>query len=978
MSASRSVQRAVHLALVTSAVATTPLYAADAQTSADAQISEVIVTGSRIQRPDFQSASPIVSVTEEVFERNATLSVETLLNSLPQFVPSVTNTSNNPSNGGQANVELRGLATTRTLVLLDGRRVVPSNPSGVVDLNLFPPSLIGSVEIITGGASAVYGSDAIAGVVNVKSKDLDGVEFRTNIGQTAESDGREYQLSLSGGMKFAAGRGELAANIAYADREAVLAGARDFTRIAQAYDPVTMTFSPTGSATVEEGSVTVAATPAAINAVFAKYGAAPGAARGTTFGFNTDGTLFSFGANNAPMGVQNFRGTITDSFNDRAFSYNFAPTNYLQLPLERTSAFLRGSFEFSENAELYVQGLGALLTANQQLAPTPAAQLFVPLTNPFVPADLAALAASRSAATRNSPLSLAKRVTELGPRFSNTETDIYQLTTGVRGDIASSSWGFDVYGSYGKVKIDTAQLGSISRTKFEQLTFAPDGGASLCQGGLNPFGLGSISQACADFVRVDAGNTTEVKQTVAEAVINGPVATLPAGQLLTAFGVFYKKDEYAFIADDKLRANTTGAFGLPIRVDVAGFNASANVLGETDSTELYAESLVPILADRPGVKKLDLTLGYRFADFSQVDDPVSSYKAEITYQPPGAFTLRGSYQRAVRAPNIGALFQPAVTNFPGINAPEACSTNSTARSGPNAAAVRSLCLAQGLSPDLIDRYTFNNRQVEGLASGNPDLDEETADTVTGGVIFRSPFDSPWLSNLQVSVDYFRINITDAIQPIPASTFVERCYDPQFNPTFSADNFFCSFFQRDPIRGVIVNALEIQQNIGAISTSGVDIQVDWSIPIGPGRLAVNLLANWLNKYDTQEIPGDAFTERVDTIENSLGSAYPRWKGTFNAEYAIGGWSFGARVRYVNTLTDQAVRTFDLPSITYIDASARYEVPESLMKGLVFRLGVTNLADKEPILYPTFVQSNTDPSTYDVLGRRYSFSAAYSFR
>jgi outer membrane receptor protein involved in Fe transport len=953
-------------------VAAAPLHAADQE------ISEVIVTGSRIQRPDFESASPVVSLSSEAFERNATLSVETLLNALPQFVPSITNTSNNPSNGGQANIELRGLGTTRSLVLLDGRRVVPSNPSGVVDLNLIPPSLISNVEIITGGASAVYGSDAIAGVVNFKSKDLEGIEVQTNVGQTTESDGMEYQVSLSGGMKFADGRGKFVGNLSYADREEVLAGAREFSRIAQAFVPATMTFAPTGSASVEEGSVAIAASPAAINAVFAKYGVAPGAAQGTTFGFNTDGTLFSFGANNAPMGVQNFRGTITDSFNDRAFSYNFAPANYLQLPLERTSAFLRGSFEFSENAEVYVQGIGAMLTANQQLAPTPAAQLFVPLSNPFIPADLATLAASRSEATRAAPLSITKRVTELGPRFSNTETDIYQVTAGIRGDIASSSWGYDVYGSYGKVEIDTAQLGSISRTKFEQLSFAADGGASLCDGGLNPFGLGSISPACADFVRVDAGNTTEVKQTVVEAVVNGPVLTLPAGELQTAFGIFYKKDEFAFIADDKLRANTTGAFGLPVRVDVAGFNASANVLGETDSTEVYAEALIPILADQPGIKRLDLTLGYRFADFSQVDDPVSSYKGEITYQPPGAFTLRGSYQRAVRAPNIGALFTPAVTNFPAINAPEACSTNSAARGGPNAAAVRSLCLAQGLPADLIDRFSFTNRQVEGLSSGNPDLDEETADTITAGVVIQSPFTSAWLSNLQVSIDYYRINITEAIQPIPASTFVERCYDPQFNPTFAADNFFCSFFRRDPNRGVIVDALEIQQNIGAISTSGVDIQVDWAAQIGPGRLSVNLLANWLNKYDTQEIPGDDFTHRVDTIDSSVGSAFPRWKGTVSTEYSIGGWGFNARVRYVNTLSDEGVRTFDLPSTTYIDAGARYVVPASLMEGLVLRLGVTNLTDKDPVLYPNFVQSNTDPSTYDVLGRRYSFSAAYSFR
>ena len=984
MSASRSIQRAVRLALLTSAAATTlPLHAAD-----DTVVAEVVVTGSRIQRPDFESSSPIISVDPELFERRATLSVETLFNTLPQFTPSITNTSNNPSNGGQANISLRGLGTARTLVLLDGRRIVPSNPSGVVDLNLIPPSLIGSVEVITGGASAVYGSDAVAGVVNIKSKDLEGIDVQTNVGQTTESDGMEYQISLSGGMKFADGRGKLMGNISYADREEVLAGARDRSRIAQAFVPSNNAFAPTGSATVLEGSIVVDASQAAIDQVFAGYQVPPGTVTGTTFGFNNDGTLFSFGANNVPQSVRNFRGDITDSFNDAAFSFNFAPDNYLQLPLERTSAFLRGSFELSQNAEVYVQALGAQLTADQQLAATPATTLFIPVTNPFISADLATLAASRRnpmaadpTAVSRTPLSLTKRVGELGPRFSNTETDIYQATAGIRGDLFSSNWTYDVYGSYGKVEIDTAQLGSISRTRFEQLTFAADGGASLCDGGLNPFGLGSISQSCADFVRVDAGNTTEVKQTVAEAILTGPVLELPAGDLQTAFGVFYKKDEFAFIADEKLRAQTTRAFGLAIRPDVAGFNASDNVVGETDSREYYAEALVPILADKPGIKKLEVTLGYRYADYSQVDGGVNSYKGELTYQPVSPLTVRSSYQRAVRAPNIGQLFQPQVTAFPAITAPEACSTNSAARAAtnPNAAAVRSLCLAQGLPAGLIDRFSFNNRQVEGLAGGNPDLIEETADTFTAGVVFRSPFDNPWLSNLQVSVDFFKIKIVDAIQSITANTFVARCYDPKFNPTFSVDNFYCKSFQRDPNTGNITQALELQQNIGAIDTSGVDIQVDWGTDIGPGRLSTNLRASWLNKYDTQEVPTDPFfTHRVDTINNGVGTAYPRWKGSFDAEYSLSGLSINTRVRYVNTLTDQNVRTFDLPSITYLDAGAGYEVPESIMKGLKLRLNVLNLTDKEPLLYPSFVQSNTDPSTYDVLGRRYSFSAAWSFR
>jgi len=988
MSTRNSIRRAVRYALLTSA--TVAVAGAMSAQAADQNVAEVVVTGSRIQRPDFESASPIVSIGEERFENAATLSVETLLNSLPQFVPSVTNTSNNPSNGGQANVELRGLGTQRTLVLLDGRRVVPSNGTGVVDLNLLPPALISNVEIITGGASAVYGSDAVAGVVNFKTKDIEGVEFQTNFGQTSESDGDEMQFSVTAGTSFAGGRGKVVGNITYSDREEVLAAQRSFSRISLGFDP-DIGFAPQGSGTIEEGATTIAASQAAVDAVFARYGVAPGSVRGRAFGFNTDNTLFSTGTG-APGSVRNFRGSMTDSFNDAQFTYNFAPTNYLQLPLERTSFFGRASFEISGAAEVYFQGIAAQYDADTQLAPTPGTQLLVPLSNPFVSADVRALAASRgdaftdpamAAAARSANLSVNKRLTELGPRFENNEYTTYQALSGVKGDLFGGDWNYDVYGSYGRVELDNVQLGSISRSAVEQLTFAADGGQAAC-GGFNPFGLGSISAACSDFVTVDALNKTTVQQTIAELVLTGPVASLPAGELRTAFGAFYKKDEFEFIADDKLRAVTTGVPAAPGRpgttagrVDVAGFNASDNTVGDTDSTEFYVETLVPILTDMPGAKRLEANLGYRVADYSTVGT-VDSYKGELTYQPITSLTFRGSYQRAVRAPNISELFQPQLTNFPSINPPDPCATNSAQRRGANGAQVRSLCSAQGLNAGLIDTFTFPNSQVQGLQGGNPNLGEETSDSVTYGVVYRPDSDNRFLSAFQVSVDYYNIEIEDAIQAIAAVDFVDRCYDPAFNPNFDPGNTFCGFFQRDPSSGEIINAAEVQQNIGAIETAGIDVQVDWAADIGAGRLGVNLLGSWLDKYDQQDLPGDEFTELVGTIGTNVGTAFPRWKGTLNTNYALPfGLGLNARLRYIDNIKDVAFTDFELGSITYVDLTASYDFKEGPMKGLSLRLGVLNAADRDPNIYPSFVQSNTDPSTYDVLGRRFFASAKFTF-
>jgi outer membrane receptor protein involved in Fe transport len=989
MSTRNSIRRAVRYALLTSAT----LVAASAMPAqaADDTISEVVVTGSRIQRPDFESASPIVSVGQDSFENVATLSVETLLNSLPQFVPSVTNTSNNPSNGGQANVELRGLGTQRTLVLLDGRRVVPSNGTGVVDLNLLPPSLIGNVEIITGGASAVYGSDAVAGVVNFKTKDIEGIEFQTNFSQTSESDGDEMQFSVTAGTKFADGRGKIIGNISYSDREEVLAARRNFSRVALGFDPVLGTFAPVGSGAIEEGVTTIAASQAAVNQVFGAYGVAPGAVTSRGFGFNDDGTLFSTGSG-MPGSVQNFRGEITDTFNDAQFTYNFSPTNYLQLPLERTSFFTRASFDVSEQAQVYFQGIGARYEADTQLAPTPGTQLFVPVSNPFVTPDIRALAMSRGfaltdpdeiAAARIANLSVNKRLTELGPRFENNEFTTYQALAGVKGDIGSN-WSYDVYGSYGRVELDNTQLGSISRSAVEQLTFAADGGQAAC-GGFNPFGLGSISPACADFVTVDALNKTTVEQTIAELVLTGAVATLPAGELRTAFGAFYKKDEFAFIADDKLRASTPAIAAIPGvrdgtsagRVDVAGFNASDNTVGDTDSNEFYVEALVPILSDMPGAKRLEANFGYRFADYSTVGS-VDSYKTELTYQPITSVTFRGSYQRAVRAPNISELFQPQVTNFPAINPPDPCATNSPQRLGANGAQVRTLCAAQGLGPGLIDQFTFPNGQVQGLAGGNPNLGEETSDSFTYGVVYRPDSDNRFLSAFQVSLDYYKIEIEDAIAPITALNFVDRCYNPAFNPTFDPGNAFCGFFSRDPGTGEIVNASETAQNIGAIETAGVDVQIDWAADVGDGRLGVNLLGSWLDKFDQQDLPGDPFTPLVDTIGGALGGAFPRWKATLNTNYAFPfGLGLNARLRYIDNITDVAITDFEIGSIAYLDLTASYDFKEGPMKGLGLRLGVLNAGDRDPKIFPTSIQSNTDPSTYDVLGRRVFASAKFTF-
>jgi len=349
------IRQAVRYAIAVAASSTAlPVFAQEAATPSP-EMEEVTVVGTRIIRKDYEATSPVVTVSEDTFKLSGEPQIETVLNTLPQLVPSITTTSNNPSNGGQANVDLRGLGTVRTLVLVDGARVTPSNVSGVVDLNTIPAALIESVEILTGGSSATYGSDAIAGVVNIKLKrNFNGIELRAQQGLTGEGDGKSTVFDGIMGGNFADDRGNAVVSFSYDTRDQILAGEREFGIYAKG--PL---LTPSGSGTIPEGRVDWGAnTPSqvALNTVFAGYGVAAGAVTGTRpIGFNADGSLFSLGGGG--LQVQNFDGNTDDpGYNPNGYTYNFGPLNYLQLPITRKQ--ISGSARYDmvpELAEMYAR-----------------------------------------------------------------------------------------------------------------------------------------------------------------------------------------------------------------------------------------------------------------------------------------------------------------------------------------------------------------------------------------------------------------------------------------------------------------------------------------------------------------------------------------------------------------------------------------------------------------------------------------------
>jgi iron complex outermembrane receptor protein len=963
-----------------------------AQEARNETLEEIVVTGSRIARPDYESASPIVSINASQFERSSATGVEAVVSRLPQFTPDATSTSNNPSNGGQGNLQLRGLGTVATLVLLDGRRIVPANGNGVVDVNVIPASLVESVDIVTGGASAVYGSDAIAGVVNFKLRDdFDGVQLDGGWDVTDQGDGEQYSVGLTAGGDFAAGRGKAYGYVGYVEREAVTQAEREFSAVTLTYAGPEAggtgpggAFLPEGSQTLPEGRTIMQIpsqrpTQAAVDTLFAGYGYAPGSVAlvgsggfRNDFSVNADGTVFATG-NRDPGSVANFRGQQDPRLvNDRAYTYNYAPWNYLLLPLERLSAFARGSFEFTASAEAYAQALYADYTADLALAPTPAAPLFVPATNQYIPADLKYLLDSR--VNPSADFIQARRMEELGPRLSSNQHDVWQVTTGLRGRIFGS-WNYDFYVQSAAYDSTETQSGNVLRSKIMELTFAADGGVAAC-GGLDLFGLDSVSQECGKYISAPGTNRAGFDQSIVEATLTGAPLVLPAGDLELVVGVMHKRDEYFY------RADPIGSVILADgAADIQGFNASDDIDGSDHNTDLYMEVLVPLLEGEAGAERLEALLGYRHSDYASAGS-VGAYKAELLYQPVQPLRVRTSFQHAVRAPSVYELYLPLLPTGYGAEGDmqgefiDPCDVRSTQRSGTDAARVEALCLAQGIPADRIATFEDSNGFHEGVYGGNPDLDAETADTLTIGFAVHSQFAHPLLARMQFSLDWYRIELEEAIAQVGADDYVPQCFDARVNPEFDPDHEVCRNFSRDPSTHDVVVS-DLYQNIVGYEVSGVDAQFDWSFDVGPGDAHLNWLVSWLDTFETTQVQGLEPVDEVGFVGTFLGGSLPEWKSNVNLTYNWGDFTLAGQWRYIAGMRDLFVPEYQVPSYDYLDVYTSYEFADGVLAGLTLRAAVENLLDDDPPLLPSQVQANTDPSQYDVLGRRYSVGMSFRF-
>ena len=948
-------------------------------------LEELVITGSRIARDDRESPSPIAVVPGDFFMNTSAATVERVLDQLPQFVPTVGAASNEPGNGGQANISLRGLGSVQTLVLLDGRRLTPADGHGTPDINTVPAALIERVEVVTGGASAAYGSDAVAGVVNFRLKhSLDGVQFDSRWSRTAHGDGTEYSADLTAGGHWADGRLSVLADLGYARREQLNQDARSWSRYPlQYYGDESHGVGP-GGAFLDGGAGDTAAgfavvfpASAAVDDLFVTYGYPPGTVPDSArvaFGVNQDGSLYTVGDQTNPGTVVNYRGPKDPArFNDRYANTNLAASTALQLPLERSTAFVRASMQLAPQTDAYLQMLFADYSASQQLGPPDSGILLMPVTNPYMPADLATLLASRE--NPSIPFRFLKRMVGLPTLSSSEDRQLLQGTAGI-GGVLRGDWRYDAYVQQGSNDLNEQRTGIALTGEIEALISAPDGGQSTC-GDFNLLGVHAISATCAQQVTASVSNESHFKQTLAEATLSGPVATLPAGKLLAVVGVFYKRDQFSYQSDPLASSFLPAVPGvIGPRPALAGFPAGADREGHESNTDLFAEVRVPLLADRPAARELELGLGYRRSDYSRAGT-LDSFKADLRYQPLRVLGLRGSYQRAMRAPSVDELFFPQLSGQFAVERPaDPCDYQTEQRTGPDKAQVEALCLAQGMPANLLPGFEYPLARVEGVSGGNPDLDAEQSESTTFGLVI-TPAAEGRLGNLQLSIDWYQITLDDAIGRWDADSAIKRCYDPKYNPGYDPHNAYCTYFTRNAINGEIYASV-IDRNLSGIETGGIDLQATWTRNLGPGRLGLKEYLGYVDYWRLTE-PSGTKVELAGTIGGRvLGGAIPRWKSLLSLDYAFSGTNPYVRWRYVDGMSDARIPDFAVPAVNYLDIGLRQAFGAGTLRGLVLTAGIDNVTDTEPPIFPSWQQANTDPSQYDVLGRRYYFGLQYRFQ
>lgn len=928
------------------------------------EIEQVTVTGSRIPRADLVSNSPVSVLDSAEIELTGSVEVERLLDDLPQFIGTFGASSNNPGTG-TATVDLRGLGPSRTLVLINGRRMVPAGTDGVVDLNSIPPALIQRVEVVTGGASAVYGSDAMAGVVNfILKEDFDGMEVNAQYGGATEGDSYRRNFDLTLGTNFADGRGNVVFYANYFDRDPTYADAREWgrTSLINAVDANGRAFL---RPLVDED----------VNAPLTRLSS-------PLFETRNTGLTDPFGTPIGSFGIVLTDGGWRARVPADEQSVSFDST--MQLPMERWQATALGHYKITDSIRFFTEASYSNIKVLSVLSPVPLPSALIPnfridLKNPYMPADLRAFLQQTmdptGALNGVVPINLQRSTRELGRRTNQDDRDVWRIVAGLDGSLPNGmKW--EVFYNYGRNSNSQAQGGGVHLNRFQQ-TFltnpadptrcldpsGPFGGCSV----INVFDTGGVSQQVIDFLSVSMLNTFDIEQEQMGASVAGGLFKLPAGELGVAFGAEYRSESARFNPDNLYKTAEAVARS-------AGLKPTG---GSYDVKEVYGEAIVPLLAGIPFVNYLGLEAGVRYSEYSTAGS-VTSYKYGGEWGPIEGLRFRSLVQRAVRAPNIVELYRGGDNTAP--QARDFCDV--TANPTP---AEKAFCVQLGVPANAIDTFQQESSQIRAIVGGNPNLAEETSDTFTVGFVY-TPTQLP---DLTFTVDYYSIEIEDAIAIFGGglSPTITAC-----RQNLSLDNPFCVPLTFRGPDGQLRDVPLLNQNIAQIKTSGFDFSVRYGreLPGNWGRLDWSLAGVNVRENAFQGSPVVAAIDCAGYVGGgACTNADPEWRGVQRFTWTRGPLQLSLRHKYIGSVKNGRIAgalstgaaipnvpVLELAAQNYFDVSATWDFNERYSVYAV----VDNVLDrKPPIIGNTdgrgFV--NTDSQTYDVIGRFLTIGARARF-
>lgn len=970
---------------------------AQAQDDDDAmseQLEEIVVTGSRLVRTGFETPSPVVMIGTEDIAANSSPALGDLLNRLPQLRTTfgLNNSSRFIGTAGIGSLDLRGLGTQRTLVLVNGRRhVSASDGSQTVDVNSIPTDMVERIEIITGANSAVYGADAVAGVVNfILKDDFEGLRFRASGGDAGDSDFGRTSLALTLGQNFADGRGNALFSIGYEEQDLLTAGERggDFVR---SWGEIA---NPASMDTIENGIQIDDGIPDRIFVPNQGFWAL--SRNGTTPTLN--GRLADDGSF-IPLDQASFEFIEGNSCGGENCPFLDLDTfQVLQAAFERYTLDANFTFDLAPNAEWYLESKYSNVRSDQQGQPSFdfGAPIIIQRDNAFVTPSLGAEMDAQGA----SAIALRRFNIDVGLRTEENTRETFRAVSGLRGDIGDSNFSYDVFANYGRTTIERVNLNNRIDERWasaqDAVRIDAAGATALRGSGLNPLaeagdivcrstlqeaqgedsgfsplgyvgcvpinviGFNQMSQESRDFVNTTALSTSELRQTqLAATVYNPELIEAWAGPIGAVVGLEYREETSSTEGD---------AFS---QLVPTFFNALADTVGDFDVTEVFTEASLPLLRDAPLAQDLTIEGAVRFSDYSTIGS-TTTWEARLNWQPFDDLRFRFNAGEALRAPTIDDLFAPAGENFGPVNDP--CDFENIDE-GRNGRAVRiANCQALGIAdPENFD--SLDEESIQLLQGGNPNILEEEATTFTAGFVYTPSF----IDGLQLSVDYYEIEITEAISLTATQSIADRCVDDPGG----IDNQFCALVTRDSVGNItLINRFPL--NLNELTSTGYDFEIDYTFDVGTfGTLQNRLVGSYLEEREflLNSADGD-----VDIVDGELGD--PKLQLNYRGSLLFGNWTTFLQLRWIDSMYREEQELLfglganndpnpdvtsipELDSMLYTDLGVTYEFDF----GLELALLIDNVTDEDPPI-PVF-GNGAASGIYDTIGRFYTVRAVYNF-